>query len=65
MFWGLEINQLDDDNINQKLEHPDVAKYRPYIEEIREDKDHDLASDLERLFMDKAQTSGPASYNFV
>ncbi len=60
LFWGLEINQLDDANINKKLENSDVAKYRPYIEGIREDREHDLPADIERLFVDKGQTSGSA-----
>ncbi len=60
LFFGLEINKLDDANIEKKLETPEANHYRPFVENVRAFKNYQLNDDLERLFVDKSQTSGSA-----
>ncbi|MEW6437091.1 MAG: M3 family oligoendopeptidase [Pseudomonadota bacterium] len=60
LFFQLELNRLDDDVIAQLAARPPLAHYRPWLEDIRKDKPHELADDIERLFHEKSVTSRAA-----
>jgi oligoendopeptidase F len=59
LFFQLEINRLDDATVEQ-LAQGRLAHYRPWLEDIRKEKPHQLSDDLERLFHEKWVTSGSA-----
>lgn len=56
LFFGLEINRLDDEILKAKMAHPLAAKYEPWVRDLRVSRKHDLTDDLERLFLDKSTT---------
>ncbi|HTZ66207.1 MAG TPA: M3 family oligoendopeptidase, partial [Roseiarcus sp.] len=62
LFFELELNRLDDDKLNAAMAAPALGHYRPWLEDIRKEKPHQLADDLERLFLDKS-VSAAAAWN--
>ena len=61
-FFELELNRLDDAKLNAAMAAPALGHYRPWLEDIRKEKPHQLADDLERLFLDKS-VSAAAAWN--
>jgi oligoendopeptidase F len=62
LFFTLEINQLEDAKLDALLEQDDLARYRPWFEEVRKEKPYQLNAELERLFLDKSVT-GRGAWN--
>jgi len=62
LFFTLEINRIDDAAMERLLAEPDVAHYRPWIEDTRLYRDHQLADDLEQLLHQKSVT-GRSAWN--
>ena len=63
IFYCLELNQIPSDALKQKLdESSDLARYKPWIDNVRLFKKHQLSKDLERLFH---EISLPAASNWV
>ena len=62
LFFELELNRLDDAKLNAAMAAPALGHYRPWLEDIRKEKPHQLADDLERLFLDKS-VSAAAAWN--
>src|ERR1700728_2441112 len=62
LFFELELNRLDDSKLNGAMGAPALRHYRPWLEDIRKEKPHQLADDLERLFLDKS-VSAAAAWN--
>ncbi|HEY2133837.1 MAG TPA: M3 family oligoendopeptidase [Acetobacteraceae bacterium] len=60
IFFTLELNRLDDAVLDQKLSDPDLAKWRPWLRDLRVFRAHQLADDLERLLHDKEVTGRSA-----
>lgn len=60
LFFTLEINRLDDAALATLLTDPVVARYRPWIDGIRQYKDHQLTDDLERMVTEKGITGAGA-----
>ncbi len=56
LFFCLEINRLEDNELSAKMTHPLAAKYQPWVRDLRVSRKHDLSDDLERLFLDKSTT---------
>ncbi|MDJ0948937.1 MAG: M3 family oligoendopeptidase [Alphaproteobacteria bacterium] len=54
LFFTLELNRLDDKDLDDKLADPGLARYRPWLRDIRVFRDHQLAEDMERLLHEKA-----------
>lgn len=62
LFFGLELNRVDDVVIERALQTPALAHYRPWIEDLRKDKPYQLEDRVEQLFHEKSQ-SGYAAWN--
>ncbi len=62
LFFGLELNRVDDAVIERALQTPELAYYRPWIEDLRKDKPYQLEDRVEQLFHEKSQ-SGYAAWN--
>lgn len=60
IFFTLEINQLPDSQIEEWLENPNVAAYKPWLERIRRFKKHELPEAIEEVFLEKSVTSSSA-----
>ncbi len=60
LFFELELNRLDDAKLEAAMAAPALGHYRPWLEDIRKEKPHQLADDLERLFLDKSVSSAAA-----
>ena len=54
LFFGLELNRLDDATLERCLNHKAFEYYRPWIEDLRFEKPYQLSDELEKLFHDKS-----------
>ena len=62
IFFELELNQIDDEVLAKALTDAKLARYKPWFDDLRKEKPHQLAEDIERLFTEKAQT-GRGAWN--
>ena len=61
LFFGLEINQLGDAVLAAKMSAPELAHYRPWIDNLRLFRAHQLSDEQERLLHEKS-VSGRAAW---
>ena len=61
LFLTLELNRIDDDDLNSRLDAAQLAHYRSWLRDVRAYRPHQLSDDLERLLHEK-QVSGRASW---
>ncbi len=57
LFFELELNQIDDNALAKALGHADLARYKPWFDDLRKEKPYQLDEKLEQLFHEKSQTS--------
>jgi oligoendopeptidase F len=57
IFFELELNQIDEATLARALAVPALARYKPWLDDLRKDKPYQLEERLERLFHEKAITS--------
>jgi len=62
VFFTLELNRLDEDTLASALETPELAHYRPWLEDLRKERPHQLEDRIERLFQEKSIT-GRSAWN--
>jgi oligoendopeptidase F len=62
LFFPLELNRIDDAVVERAMGAPELAHYRPWIEDLRKDKPYQLEDRIEQLFHEKSQ-SGYAAWN--
>jgi oligoendopeptidase F len=62
LFFPLELNRLDDALVETALQAPALARYRPWIEDLRLEKPYQLEDTIERLFLEKSVT-GRSAWN--
>jgi len=62
LFFGLELNRVDDAVIEHAMQAPELAHYRPWIEDLRKNRPYQLEDRLEQLFHEKSQT-GYGAFN--
>ncbi len=60
IFFELELNKIEDDALAEALAHPALARYKPWFDDLRKEKPHQLEERLEQLFHEKSQTSRSA-----
>ncbi|MBM3516805.1 MAG: M3 family oligoendopeptidase [Alphaproteobacteria bacterium] len=61
VFFGLELNKIDDADLADKLRAKELARYQPWLRDLRAFRPYDLAEDLEALLYEKDVT-GRASW---
>jgi oligoendopeptidase F len=54
LFFTLEINRLEDGDLDAKAADPALARYRPWLRDIRAQRPHELSDDLEKLLLEKS-----------
>jgi oligoendopeptidase F len=57
LFFELELNQIDDAALEQSLKHPELARYKPWFDDLRKEKPYQLDEKIEKLFHEKGQTA--------
>ena len=62
LFFELELNRLDDSLLDAAMADPPLGHYRPWLEDIRKERPHQLADEIEQLFLEKS-VSGAAAWN--
>lgn len=60
IFFDLELNQIDEPAMAEALKDATLARYKPWIENVRKEKPYQLEQKLEELFHEKGQTSSAA-----
>lgn len=61
LFFELELNRIDDAAIDALIaEDAGLAHYRPWLEDIRKEKPHQLSDEIEKLFHEKYVTGAAA-----
>src|SRR5229473_6748246 len=54
LFFTLEINRLADGDLDAKSADPALARYRPWLRDVRAQRPHQLSDDLEKLLLEKS-----------
>src|SRR6476469_7364713 len=62
LFFGLELNRVEDAVIGRAMQTPELGHYRPWIEDLRKDKPYQLEDRVEQLFHEKS-VSGYSAWN--
>jgi oligoendopeptidase F len=60
IFFELELNQIDDAVLASALKHKELARYKPWFDDLLKEKPHQLDEKLETLFTEKSQTGRSA-----
>jgi oligoendopeptidase F len=60
IFFTLELNRLDDAVLERKLADPALARWRPWLTDLRVFRPHQLADELEKLLHEKEITGRAA-----
>ena len=62
LFFELELNRLDDSRLDAAMRRSSLSHYRPWLDDIRKERPHQLADEIEQLFLEKSVT-GVAAWN--
>jgi oligoendopeptidase F len=57
LFFTLALNKISDADLNAKLKSEKLAKYSPWIRDLRAFKPYQLSDELEKFDLDKSSTS--------
>jgi oligoendopeptidase F len=61
IFFTLDLNEIDQNALDQAYEtYAALAHYKPWLDNVRHFKPHQLSPDVEKVFMEKAITSSRA-----
>jgi oligoendopeptidase F len=60
LFFTLELNRLEDAALELKFADPALARYRPWLRDLRVFRPHQLADELEKLLHEKEVTGRAA-----
>jgi oligoendopeptidase F len=60
IFFELELNKIEEAQLSRALQVPALARYKPWIDDLRKEKPYQLDEQLERLFHEKSITSHSA-----
>jgi oligoendopeptidase F len=62
LFFGLELNRLDDAALDRAAATAPLSHYAPWLDDLRKDKPHQLEDRIEQLFHEKSVT-GHSAWN--
>ncbi|MDB5512872.1 MAG: oligoendopeptidase [Enterovirga sp.] len=62
LFFTLELNRIDDAVLDAAMTREPLARYRPWVEDLRRDKPYQLEDRIEQLFHEKSVT-GRGAWN--
>jgi oligoendopeptidase F len=62
LFFTLELNRLEDAALEAKFSAPQLAKWRPWLRDLRVFRPHQLSDEAEKIFHEKDVT-GRAAWN--
>jgi oligoendopeptidase F len=54
LFFTLEINRIEDAELERKLADPSLARYRPWLRDVRAQRPHQLSDEVEKLLHEKS-----------
>ena len=60
LFFELEFNRIDDEVMERALAAPRLARYRPWVADLRKERPHQLDDKIEELFHEKSLTGASA-----
>ena len=60
LFFGLELNRVEDAVLDAAMAQGPLAHYRPWIEDLRREKPYQLDDRTEKLFLEKSVTANAA-----
>jgi oligoendopeptidase F len=61
LFFTLELNKLEDSNLEAKLKHAALKRYKPWLDSVRLFRKHQLSDEVERLLHEK-HVAGSAAW---
>jgi len=56
VFFELELNQIPEADLAEAVKVPALARYKPWLDDLRREKPYQLEEKLEKLFLEKSQT---------
>ena len=62
LFFTLEINKLEDETLAEKLSDTGLAHYRPWLDDTRLYRPHQLSDEIETLLLEKS-VAGRSAWN--
>jgi oligoendopeptidase F len=62
LFFALELNAIEDEVLDRALNTPGLDRYRPFFDEVRKERPHQLEARVEQLFHEK-YTTGRGAWN--
>jgi len=62
IFFELELNKIDDAVMDKALKGSELSRYKPWFDDLRKEKPHQLDERLETLFTEKSQP-GRSAWN--
>ena len=62
LFFTLEINRIDDAILDGAAETPALARYKPWLDDVRKERPYQLEERVEQLFHEKSVT-GRGAWN--
>ena len=60
LFFSLELNRLEDAELEHKLTDPALARWRPFLRDLRVFRPHQLSDEAEKLLHEKSVTGAQA-----
>ncbi|MCA0305222.1 MAG: M3 family oligoendopeptidase [Proteobacteria bacterium] len=60
VFFRLEINKIEDADLAARIKAPELAKYEPWLRDLRVYRPHQLSDEVEAILHDKSVTGARA-----
>jgi oligoendopeptidase F len=54
LFFTLELNRIDEDDLTAKMTDPELARYQPWLRDVRAMRPHQLSDEIETLLHEKS-----------
>src|SRR5437870_3462564 len=54
LFFTLEINRIEDGDLDTRSADPALARYRPWLRDVRAQRPHQLSDEAEKLLLEKS-----------